>query len=59
VHLRQITFDCVDSVSGEVTRGRIVSEPAAVREWMAGFEGREVHVAIEACTGWLFVAQAV
>ena len=29
VHLRQITFDCLDSRSGEVTRGRIASEPAA------------------------------
>ena len=59
VHLRQITFDCLDSATGEVLRGRIASEPAAVREWMTQFVGREVHVAVEACTGWLFVAQAV
>jgi transposase len=59
VHLRQITFDCLDSLTGEVLRGRIASEPFAVREWMARFAGREVHVAVEACTGWLFVAQAV
>jgi transposase len=59
VHLRQITFDCLDSLTGEVVRGRIASEPLAVREWMARFAGREVHVAVEACTGWLFVAQAV
>jgi len=59
VHLRQITFDCLDSETGEVTRGRIASEPAAVCEWMAQFAGREVHVAIEACTGWLFVARAI
>lgn len=59
VHLRQITCDCLDAVTGEVLRGRIASEPAAVREWMARFAGREVHVAVEACTGWLFVAQAV
>ena len=59
VHLRQITFDCLDSATGEVLRGRIASEPAAVREWMTQFVGREVHVAGEACTGWLFVAQAV
>ncbi len=26
VRLRQITFDCLDSRSGEVTRGRIASE---------------------------------
>ena len=59
VHLRQITFDCLDSQSGEVTRGRIASEPAAVEDWVGQFCGREVHVAIEACTGWLFVARAV
>lgn len=59
VHLRQITFDCLDSQTGEVTRGRIASEPAAVQDWVEQFCGREVHVAIEACTGWLFVAQAV
>jgi transposase len=59
VHLRQITFDCLDSQTGEVTRGRIASEPAAVKDWVGQFCGREVHVAVEACTGWLFVARAV
>lgn len=59
VHMRQITFDCLDSVSGEVTRGQLASDPAAVTGWMARFPGREVHVAVEACTGWLFVARAV
>lgn len=59
VHLRQITFDAVDSLTGEVTRGRLASTPAAVLEWVAGFPGREVHVAIEACSGWLFVARAL
>jgi transposase len=59
VHLRQITFDCLDSLTGEVTRGRIGSRPAAVEDWVGQFPGREVHVAIEACTGWLFVAEAV
>ena len=59
VHLREITFDCVDAVSGEVLRGRIGSSPLAVTQWVAQFSGREVHVAMEACTGWLFVARAV
>jgi transposase len=59
VHLRQITFDCLDSSTGEVTRGRIAPTPAAVGEWVAQFAGREVHAAMEACTGWLFVAEAV
>lgn len=59
VHLRQITFDCLDSLTGEVCRGRIAATPAAVEEWVGQFPGREVHVAMEACTGWLFVAEAV
>ena len=59
VHLRQITFDCLDSETGEVCRGRIGASPVAVEEWVERFWGRDVHVAMEACTGWLFVAQAV
>ena len=59
VHLRQITFDCLDAGTGEVTRGRIGSSPSAVREWAEQYSGRVVHVAMEACTGWLFVARAL
>jgi transposase len=59
VHLRQITFDCLDAGTGEVARGRIAGTRAAVQEWVARYPGREVHVAMEACTGWLFVAEAV
>jgi transposase len=59
VHLRQITFDCLDSQTGEITRGRIGASPSAVEEWVGQFPGREVHVAMKECTGWLFVAQAV
>lgn len=59
VHRAQITFDALDSETGEVTRGRIDSTPVAVERWVARFPGREVHVAVEACTGWLFVCQAL
>ena len=59
VHLRQITFDCLDSLTGELTRERIPATPAGVEEWVGGFSGRVLHVAMEACTGWLFVCQAV
>ena len=59
VRLRQITFDCLDAASGEVCRGRIGSSPSAVQGWVQQFSGREVHVAMEACTGWLFVARAL
>jgi transposase len=33
--------------------------PAAVREWVERFPGEEVQVAVEACTGWLFVWAAL
>ena len=59
VHRAQITFDALDRETGEVTRGRIPSTPAAVTRWVARFPGREVHVAVEACTGWLFVCEAL
>jgi transposase len=59
VHRRQITVDALDTATGEVWRGQIESTPAAVEEWVAGFPGRVVHVAVEACPGWLFVCRAL
>src|SRR4051794_18045295 len=59
VHRRQITFDALDTETGEVTRGRIDASPAAVRLWTERRAGREIHVAVEACTGWLFVCDAL
>jgi transposase len=58
VHRTQITFDALDVETGEVTRGRIAADPEAVRCWVERF-GCEVHVAVEACTGWLFVCEAL
>lgn len=59
VHRRQITFDALDTDTGELMRGRIDATPGAVERWAARFEGREVQVALEACTGWLFVSRAL
>jgi transposase len=59
VHRRQITVDALDTATGEVFRGQLESTPAAVEEWVAGFGGRVVQVAVEACTGWLFVCRAL
>jgi transposase len=59
IHRRQITFDAVDVESGELVTGRIAASPQAVEQWVARFAGREVHVALEACTGWYFVARAL
>jgi transposase len=59
LHRSQITFDALDRRSGEVTRGRIAATPGAVGEWVGRFPAREVHVAVEAGTGWWFVHQAL
>jgi transposase len=59
VHRAQITFDALDDETGELSRGRITADPDAVRSWVERFEGREIHVAVEACTGWLFVCEAL
>jgi transposase len=59
VHRAQITFDALDTESGEVSRGRIDATPAAVTRWTERFAGRRIDVAVEACTGWLFVCDAL
>ena len=59
VHRAQITFDALDTATGEVSRGRIEATPAAVGGWAKRFAGREIDVAVEACTGWLFVCDAL
>ena len=59
VHRGRITFDALDTETGELTRGRIDATPAAVERWAGSFEDCEVCVALEACTGWLFVSRAL
>src|SRR3954470_125533 len=59
VHRAQITFDALDTETGEGSRGRIDATPAAVTRWVERFEGPEIEVAVEACTGWLFVCDAL
>jgi transposase len=59
VHRAQITFDALNQETGEVKRGRVRATPGAVREWAEACAGAEVHVAVEAGTGWLFVCEAL
>jgi transposase len=59
VHRAQITFDALDRETGVVERGRIRATPEAVRGWAGRFRGEEIDVAVEACTGWLFVCEAL
>ncbi len=60
IHRKQVTFDYLDTMTGQVRRGRI--DPACratLRAWLqqrfAGLD--DVTFAVEGCTGWLFVVQ--
>lgn len=60
VHRRQITFDYLDTDTGQLLRGRIAPACRGVlRRWLAQrFAGRsDVAFAVEACTGWRFVVE--
>lgn len=57
VHRRQITFDALNTETGELSRGRIDCSRAAVAGWVERFPGQQVEVALEAATGWLFVCE--
>ena len=60
VHRAQITFEYVESETGEVTMGRIVpADRDCFREWLGRqpFEGRQVAFAVEGCTGWRYVVE--
>jgi transposase len=59
VHRRQLTFDYLDTLTGEVNRGRVVpADRQHLRVWLARFAGLDdVHFALEGCTGWRYVAE--
>jgi transposase len=62
IHRAQITFDYLDTETGEVSRGRI--EPAtrlSLRRWLGErfteVDGDGVKLAVEGCTGWRYVVE--
>ena len=58
IHRRQITYDYLDTGSGETRRGQL--SPATrleLRAWLARFAGQQADFALEATTGWRFVAE--
>ena len=58
VHRAQITFDWVEHDTGETGRGRV--EPATreqFRRWLETLPSRSGAFAVEATTGWRFVAE--
>src|SRR5450631_4181309 len=59
IHRKQITFDYLDTVTGQVRRGQIApADREHLRAWLARFAGCEdVAFAAEGCTGWRYVAE--
>ena len=58
IHRKQVTFDYLDLVTGEVKCGQIApADRAGLRAWLRRFDGVPgVAFAVEACTGWRYVA---
>jgi transposase len=59
IHRKQLTFDYLDTVTGEVRRGQIApADRQHLRAWLARFAGRDdVAFAVEGCAGWRYVAE--
>ena len=58
IHRKQITFDYLDTATGEVRRGQ-VAPPIGAPGRVAGgpVHGQDAHFAVEGCTGWRYVAE--
>ncbi len=57
-HRGQVTGEWIDTETGEVQRTRVApADRAAVRKFLLRFRGEELEVALEATTGWRFVAE--
>jgi hypothetical protein len=57
IHRKQITFDYLDTGTGQVRRGQIApADRVHLRAWLARFAGCEdVAFAVEGCAGWRYV----
>jgi transposase len=57
-HRAQITYDLVDTETGEVRGGRICpADRESVRAFLGRFAGQRVEAATEATTGWRFLVE--
>ena len=59
IHRKQLTFDYLDTVTGEVRRGQVApADREHLRAWLARFGGgQDTDFALEGCTGWRYVAE--
>jgi transposase len=58
IHRRQITYDWIDTNTGETRRGQL--SPATrteLRGWLEQFHSQQADFALEATTGWRFVVE--
>jgi len=58
IHRRQITYDWIDTDTGETRRGQL--SPATrteLRGWLEQFHSQQADFALEATTGWRFVVE--
>ena len=57
-HRAQITYDLLDTETGEVRGGRIrPADRETVRDFLGRFAGRRIEAALEATTGWRFLVE--
>ena len=57
-HRAQITTEWVDTVTGELSRARVLpAHRDGLRRFLTRFAGQDLEVALEATTGWRFVAE--
>ena len=59
IHRKQITFDYLDTVTGQVQRGQVSpADREHLRAWLVRFAGCEdAAFAVEGCTGWRYVVE--
>src|SRR5450755_864033 len=57
-HRAQISAEWIDTITGEISRARVApADRAGVRKFLARFKGEGLEVALEATTGWRFLAE--
>jgi hypothetical protein len=60
MHRKQITFDYLDTMTGELRHGKITpADRPTLREWLGRFGDYpgSVRLVVEGCTGWRYVVE--
>jgi transposase len=58
VHRSQITYDWIDTDSGQRQRGQLApAHREHLRVWLGQFAGQQAAFALEGCTGWRYVVE--